>query len=279
MCRWLAYSGCPIYMSDLLFAPQNSLVNQSLLARKATVATNGDGFGLGWYGSRPQPGVFRDVRPAWNDDNLKSLSEQIEASLFFAHVRASTGTATSRSNCHPFRHQTWLFMHNGKIGGYEKVRRRLEFLLPEELYNAREGSTDSELFFQLMIAEGMMDDPYGAAARAAGIVETAMREAAVDDPLRLTAVFTDGTTLYAIRYSSDRQSPTLYYAQGGNVTVEGGECHFASGPGAVLVVSEPLDMAKECWNEVGEAQFLTVRDNRVTARDFAPTPPLRQAAE
>ncbi|MBM3521755.1 MAG: class II glutamine amidotransferase, partial [Alphaproteobacteria bacterium] len=101
MCRWLAYSGRPVYLEQLLFQPEHSLISQSLRARRSRVTTNGDGFGVGWYGARPEPGLYRDYRPAWNDENLRSLAEQIRSGVFFAHVRASTGTATSRSNCHP----------------------------------------------------------------------------------------------------------------------------------------------------------------------------------
>ena len=118
MCRWLSYSGAPIFLEKLIFEPEFSLIAQSLHARKAAVATNGDGFGVGWYGERPYPGLYRDIRPAWNDDNLRNMSEQIRSRLFLAHVRHSTGTAIARMNCHPFRHGKWLFMHNGQIGGY-----------------------------------------------------------------------------------------------------------------------------------------------------------------
>jgi len=130
MCRWLTYCGDPIYLDKVLFEPRNSLISQSLRARHSHVTTNGDGFGIGWYGERPTPGVYRDILPAWNDQNLKSLAHQIRSGLFLAHVRASTGTATSRANCHPFAHGKWLFMHNGQIGGYERIRRRLEGMIP-----------------------------------------------------------------------------------------------------------------------------------------------------
>ncbi len=151
MCRWLTYSGAPIYLEKLLFEPENSLIHQSLQARKGRVATNGDGFGIGWYGERDVPGVYHEILPAWNDSNLKSLSHQLQSTLFFAHVRASTGTATSRLNCHPFSHGKWLFMHNGQIGGYDKVRRALDQLIPDALYPYRQGTTDSELMFFLLV--------------------------------------------------------------------------------------------------------------------------------
>jgi glutamine amidotransferase len=131
MCRWLAYTGRPLYLEDFLFKPENSLINQSLHARKAHTATNGDGFGVGWYGDRQEPGLFRDIRPAWNDENLRSIAEQIRTGHFFAHVRASTGTSISRANCHPFQHERWMFMHNGQIGGYGRIRRRVEALIDD----------------------------------------------------------------------------------------------------------------------------------------------------
>jgi predicted glutamine amidotransferase len=41
--------------------------------------------------------------------------------MLFAHVRASSGTLVQRSNCHPFRHGNWLFMHNGSIAGFREL--------------------------------------------------------------------------------------------------------------------------------------------------------------
>lgn len=269
MCRWLAYHGAPIFMDELLFQPNNSLINQSLLARHASCVTNGDGFGVGWYTARRHPGLFRDVRPAWNDDNLRSLSEQIEARLFFAHVRASTGTSTSRPNCHPFRHGNWMFMHNGKVGGYDRIRRALEFKLTEELYNQRGGTTDSEVLFLLAIGNGLFEDPVGAFRRTLGEVEQLMAEAGVEEPLRVTCAATDGERLYALRYSSDNASPSLFYAEGGALTIKDGECRFAAGPGSVLILSEPLDMAVECWHAVPEGQVLVSDGHGVTLEPFA----------
>ena len=49
MCRWLAYSGPELVLEDLLFKPENSLIQQSLAATRSIATTNGDGFGVGWY--------------------------------------------------------------------------------------------------------------------------------------------------------------------------------------------------------------------------------------
>ena len=93
MCRWLAYTGSPVLLSKALYAPAHSLIDQSLHSRLGAEATNGDGFGLGWYGEREVPGLYRELRPAWSDENLLSIASQVRSRLFFAHVRAATGTA------------------------------------------------------------------------------------------------------------------------------------------------------------------------------------------
>ena len=126
MCRWAAYLGRDVFLEDIVTAPCHSLIAQSHCAQEAKSPTNGDGFGLAWYGDRPEPGLYRDILPAWSDPNLISLCRQIRSGLFLAHIRASTGGATSRANCHPFVSGRWSFIHNGQIGGFERIRRSLE---------------------------------------------------------------------------------------------------------------------------------------------------------
>jgi glutamine amidotransferase len=202
MCRRLAYAGHAIAMATLLFQPGNSLIRQSLSAQRSVVPTDGDGFGLGWYGDLPAPGLFRDTMPAWNDANLRRLAEQIRSRLFFAHVRASTGTAPSRLNCHPLRREGWLFMHNGKVGGYHAIRRPLEQLIPTACYNHREGTTDCEVFFLLALANGMDADPLGALACTVAAIKRVMAANAASEPLRITAAASDGRRIVALRYAS-----------------------------------------------------------------------------
>ncbi len=137
MCRWAAYTGQPIFLEEIVSRPGHSLIHQSHCATQCHSAINADGFGLAWYGERPEPGLFRDIMPAWSDPNLRSLTAQVKSGLFLAHVRASTGTATSRNNCHPFVHGVWSFMHNGQVGGYEAFRRDADMMIPDHLYPHR----------------------------------------------------------------------------------------------------------------------------------------------
>jgi glutamine amidotransferase len=270
MCRWLAYTGCSIYLDQLLFRPERSLINQSLRAYKSQVATNGDGFGVGWYAQRDEPGLYRDVRPAWNDENLRSLSEQIKAHMFLAHVRASTGGVTSRANCHPFRHGKWLFAHNGQIGGFDAIARDLDFTLVPHLYRERIGTTDSETFFYLALTFGLERDPLGALARAAGFVEDAMQRAGIADPFRLTAAATDGRCVYAVRYSSDHASPSLFYGNAKEVRDGDGRlCVDCDDENSLLIVSEPLDHGLGHWNAVPEGQAAVIERGHVRLLPFA----------
>lgn len=111
----MACFGDPILAADLLFRPVHSVIDQSLNSRLGATTTNGDGFGLGWYGVAPEPAVYKSTQPAWSDPNLREIAHDVRTPLLFTHVRASTGTAVQRSNSHPFRHGRWLWMHNGFI--------------------------------------------------------------------------------------------------------------------------------------------------------------------
>ena len=227
MCRLLAYSGEPIFLEELICKPQHSLVRQSMQADEAKVTTNGDGFGIGWYTGmpdRPEPGLYREVTPAWSDENLLALCAAVRSPLFFAHVRATTGTSVARQNCHPFRYGKYLFIHNGQIGGYEKVRRQLESVLPDELYAARKGATDSELMFLLALAQLKQGETaIAAVATMLSQVQKAMEEKGVSAPLRFAAALSDGESVYAFRYSTDAKPPTLYLNRCDNGTIVASE--------------------------------------------------------
>ena len=243
MCRFLAYLGEPVFLNELVCAPTHSLVHQSLHATEAKTETNGDGFGLGWYGERAEPGVYRDVSPAWSDENLVNLCQNVRARTFFAHVRAATGTATIRANCHPFAHGRQLFMHNGQIGGYHRIKRRLEALIPDDLYESRRGSTDSEAIFLLALANGLATDPLRAMRKTIAEIRDLMLAARITEALRFTALLTDGETLTAYRWACDGRPPSLYYRQS---------------PRGLTVVSEPIDGCREGWKVVPKGGTLQV---------------------
>jgi predicted glutamine amidotransferase len=235
MCRWIAYRGEPTALERYVTAPAHSLIEQSMRALESTAATNGDGFGLGWYGEYPEPGIYREVRPAWSDDNLRSLSRHIRSRLFFAHVRAATGTAITRPNCHPFACGPWMFMHNGAIGDWSVIRREVEAMIPDALYTSRNGTTDSEAVFLAIMGAGAAQDPVGATERVLETLTGLVNAGGQKHPLRFTSALTDGKDLFAFRYSVNDNANTLYYRSSGD---------------NVVIVSEPLDKDRSIWTPV-----------------------------
>jgi glutamine amidotransferase len=257
MCRRAAYIGAPIYLEDVISAPEQSLMRQSLHARESKTDTNGDGFGIAWYGARETPGVYHDVLPAWADHNLRSIAHQVRSHLFLAHVRASTGTATSRTNCHPFTVGPWAFMHNGQVGGYAGFRRHVDMMIDEACYAHRNGTTDSEALFLLALGQGLADDPKAALERATGRMEALSRASGATPHMRMTVAFTDGHTLYAARYASDDYAPSLYHRR-------------SSGSDGWSVVSEPLERGSSDWSELPPDSFATVTADGVKIEPFQP---------
>lgn len=255
MCRWAAYIGDPIFVEDVVTTPSESLIQQSRHARMGKTEVNGDGFGLAWYGERPNPGLFRDIHPAWSDQNLKSLSAQIRSGRFLAHVRASTETATSRNNCHPFTYGRWSFMHNGQIGGFGRFRREADMLIPDALYDHRMGATDSEALFLLAVTHDLDADPKAALERATEQLEQLARESGSKPYVHMTAALCDGERLFAVRYASDGDPPTLY--------------HEARDTGRV-VVSEPLDDSTRDWEGIPLHSWAEITPGGVIAQRFAP---------
>jgi glutamine amidotransferase len=271
MCRWLAYSGNKIPLEELLFVPKHNLIDQSLSSRSKDTPTNGDGFGVGWYGERESPGLFKSVRPAWNDANLRDLAVHIESRLFLAHVRATSLATVQETNSHPFRYRNWLFVHNGEIEHVEKFRRDLLMAVDPSIFENILGSTDSELMFHLAITFGLESNPHEALQRMAAFVERTARSHGVKEAIWMTLGISDGTSLYAVRYASGPDAPTLYH------TPSHEEVHRIN-PGAAdrlgktarAIVSEPEGPHAKMWTLVPEGSFLHLRDGAIEIKPFEP---------
>ncbi|MFF0430829.1 class II glutamine amidotransferase [Streptomyces sp. NPDC004327] len=274
MCRWLAYRGTPVLLETLLYQPAHSLIDQSLHSKMGVETTNGDGFGIGWYSEHAgTPALLREIGPAWNNRNLRELADHVKSPLFFAHIRASTGTAVQQSNCHPFRHGRWMFMHNGAIAGFPLLRRDLTLLVDPALYADIEGTTDSEVMFYLALTYGLDDDPPAAVARMAGVVERVGRDHGVEHPLQMTLALTDGERVWVFRYSTARASRSLFYSSRVDALRRlHPDVAFLRGVSADsrLVVSEPLGDLPGAWNEVPENSYGVVQPGADELRRFAP---------
>jgi predicted glutamine amidotransferase len=254
MCRLVAYLGAPIYLENLLTLPRDSLINQSRAARESLSTVNADGCGIGWYGDRGRPGVYRSVHPAWSDANLLSLCHQIRSPLFAGHIRAATSGEAAPANCHPFSVDGRLFLHNGEIGGYERLRHAIEMMISEEFYPYRKGTSDSEAIFLNAWGHGLDREPIAAVKASLNDILELGARLDHDEPIYFAAVLIDGETLYAFRWASHHIAPTLYLR-----TIDTG----------VVVASEPYDGGHEDWTAVPEDSVLVIgQDRSVDVRPF-----------
>ena len=267
MCRWLAYSGEPLRPSTVILDAEHSLVKQSLNSPLGAETVNGDGFGFGWYpadsvaGSRPA--TFHSIEPAWNDQNLRELTQAIESPLFFSHVRAAGGPPIQQTNCHPFRYENWLFMHNGFLADFGAMKRDLVFAVDPSLYPHIRGTTDSEVVFHLALTLGLRDDPVAGITKAVQMVEKVGHEHGITFPMQGTMALSDGATIWAFRYSTQGRSRTLFHSVDIDTLREmypDAERLKLFGRHAHVVVSEPLNDLPGAFVEVPESTVAILDD-------------------
>ena len=262
MCRWMAWLGQPVLIEELLFKTQHGIVDQSLHARMGAEPTNGDGFGLGWYGGGDGPGVYRSVSPAWADANLRELAAHIESPLFLAHVRAAIGSPVQQTNCHPFRRGRWLFVHNGYIADFHAIRRDLMLAIEPAQFADVEGSTDTEVVFHLALTLGLESDPIAALERTVGLIEAVAERHAVAGAVQASFGVSDGTTLWAVRYATSDRPRSLFASADvdaiRHLHPENPRLQRLS-PDDRLIVSEPFSDLPGIWEEIPASTAVTVR--------------------
>ena len=226
MCRLTAYLGHPTLAADLVTRPSRSVIRQSFDARERLGGSGGevydrghlnaDGFGLGWYTSEAHhaaadkkspedlmPCVFTEVGPAWHNRNLHRLCQKIRSPIIFAHVRAAgPGMGVCHCACHPFEWGRYLFMHNGQVANFGKVRRKLLDSLSQCAYDfcIANSASDSALAFALLIDQ--LPDPLTPISAqdlqqklvfVIRIIKRALDEAQVVETSLLNFVVTDGS--------------------------------------------------------------------------------------
>jgi glutamine amidotransferase len=272
MCRWLAYSGEPLRPAEVILNTEHSLVAQSLNSPLGKETVNGDGFG--WYPtgvSGAAPALFHSTEPAWNDENLRELTSTIESPLFFSHVRAAAGPPIQQTNCHPFRYENWMFMHNGYLKDFHKVKRDLTFAVDPSLYPRILGTTDSEALFHLALTLGLVDDPVDAMGKAIRMVEKVGHEHGIDFPMQGTLAVSNGTMVWAFRYSSQGRSRSLFHSADIGTLQEmypDIERLQAFGKKARVIVSEPLNDLPGAFMEVPESTVSVMDDSGYSTEPF-----------
>lgn len=273
MCRFLAYKGEGVLLADLLTRPSHSLIKQSYCSRLREEPLNGDGFGVGWYNFEldNEPGLFTSLTPAWGNRNLQRLAEKLRSTCFFAHVRAATpGFSVSETNCHPFKYKGLLWMHNGCIGEFLKIKRLLRASLEDEYYHMIQGATDSEHAFALflnLLPKGWQECTNEQMAHA---MEATIRQldewakkVGVASPSTLNFAVTDGNRIVATRYSTspERLPESLYYIEGEKLEFVGGTPRMKAAMvsrKSFVVSSEPITENGDEWKEVPANSIVTV---------------------
>lgn len=264
-----------ILLSKLILEPQHSILTQSYDSRLRLDTRrphNGDGFGVGYYTQPslgPTPCIFTSTIPAWNCVNLKRLASKTTSPLIFAHVRATTEGSLSDSNCHPFQHGRLMWMHNGGIGCWARVKHKLATGMDEKWFLNVEGSTDSEWAFALFLDSLEADghDPDSLEEDNGGFGHKVLKKALLTTIIRinefieelparhrneddarslLNFAVSDGQSVVCTRYvsSATDEAASLYYSSGTSWKEEGnGNFKMErrdKGADIVLVASEPL---------------------------------------
>jgi glutamine amidotransferase len=274
MCRWMAWLGQPVLLEELLFKPKHGIVDQSMHARMGAETTNGDGFGVGWYGKGDGPARYRSVEPAWNDANLRDLAGHVESPLFLAHVRAAIGSPVQETNCHPFRHGGWLFVHNGFIDGFAAMRRDLCMAIDPGLFGELQGSTDTEVVFALALTNGLEQGPVEALEKTVAFIEATAARHGTPPPVQATFGCSDGESLWVIRYASAGTARTLFASADAESVCR---LHPENPrfqrlrPDDRLVVSEPFSDLPGLWHEIPQGSAVRITHGDVfEQRAFSP---------
>lgn len=265
MCRFLVYKGRACCMADLLSNTKQSLIRQSQHSTERLDPLNGDGFGVGWYDQEidATPCVFTSITPAWSNRNLARLSPKIHARCFFAHVRAaSPGLPVTDLDCHPFQYEQFLWMHNGHIPHFTRLKRHFREPLRDELYRMIQGNTDSEHAFALFLNHlwGHIHD-YSLGQLRDAMIETLRQISELTSSLpgspgsQCNFALTDGHSILVTRYAdkADETPPSLYIIYGDRFQATDGGYTMAPATSrvqSVIIASEPLTQNRTGWQAV-----------------------------
>ncbi len=278
MCRLVAYLGTPIIVDEIIIKPKNSLVHQSYAAEETESPVNGDGFGIGWYNKdiREEPGIYKSIFPAWNDQNLLNNASFIQTSCFLAHVRAATVGGVSMENAHPFNFNQYLMMHNGGILDFDKIKYDLVKLLDPDAFLWIQGQTDTQYILALFMTNARKLDLKKTTSAEKLVacfnktfkdIEQLKKRNGVHAPAIYNIVLTDGYRMIATRYSTDPENEerTLHYAEKMSCTVcekgilkMGEPCEKRT---ATLISSEMLSEDPERWKEIPQNHLIFIDKN------------------
>jgi len=266
-----------------------SLVRQATDPRLMQLMNLGGLGMLAWDSSSPQPArpfAYRTSGVPMFDRNLKALGLKVRANALVAHVRGVIYEPTERvglQNVHPFLFEGAAFAlaQNGDLFDFGRMRYDLLDYIPPELHVCIEGTTDTEWFYALCLAQ--LSEPFspcgaeemaGAVLDALAIVREVRERHAIETQSPINLVLSDGRSLIATRYVFDygwypndgsffagereHDFTTLFYTVGAGFERVGGswQMRHDGAPCSLLVASEPLGEDVSTWQRAPEYTML-----------------------
>jgi predicted glutamine amidotransferase len=217
MCRVF---GCvaaePASIRYELVDAENPLIRQS--------EEHDSGWGMAVYKRADglDPVVVRFPEAAYGDGDFVDATD-VRGRIFNVHVRRATVGGLTPTNTHPFCLGSYSFSHNGTIVRYPR--------LLEPGVTRPAGDTDSEAFFNFLMAHYDAGDPVGS-------LRLAIRTTVERSPFSgLNFLFSDGDRLFAYRLG-------LF------------ELHWLHRPRQLLVASEKV--TGETWHTVQQDVLLVL---------------------
>jgi glutamine amidotransferase len=105
----------------------------------------------------------------------------------------------------------------------------------------------------------------------AAFVEETGRKHGIKETLWMTLGVSDGRKVWAVRYASDGDAPTLYHSHDAEDLFRiNPELRGRLGESTRLVVSEPVGKYAEMWVTVPQASLVEVEKGRVEIKPFRP---------
>jgi glutamine amidotransferase len=125
--------------------------------------------------------------------------------------------------------------------------------------------------FYLALTFGLERDPLAAVQKMAGFVEEVARAKGIAEPIWMTLGFSDGRKLYAVRYASDGDAPTLFHSRSmEDLWRLNPDLRDLFSSTARAVVSEPVGDSASSWVEIPQSTIAIIEEGKVELEPFAP---------
>ena len=282
MCRMLGYLGPPVLLDDLLYAPDSSLLKQTVDAQMLAML-NLAGFGFAaWDPAWPKPEAplcYRNTQVAIFDRNVQAMARKLQARAVVAHLRGvpyRSDTQVNIENVHPFHFEGLpiVMAHNGDLSGFQQMRFDLVEHIKPEFARRIHGSANSAWIYAMVVSA--LENPEGpltateilkAVEKTLSTLRKIRERHGIHRSSSVNLIFGDGHNLVATRFTFDFgrfdvapfqggiEFLSQWYTLGRDYGLHDGEWKMIGGPesaDAVIVASEPLTRDVATWVEAPE---------------------------